>query len=96
MRFFTSVLAAAAITLVTCTPAQPHDNDGSPKEKKTCTVKPSLNGSDDAPAILKAFDSCGKNGRIVFINETYTVNTVMNTTGLENVEIDLYGTLLVR
>jgi hypothetical protein len=62
---------------------------------KLCTVKPNLNGSDDTPAILQAFDSCGKNGHIVFINETYYVNTVMNTTGLENVDIDLYGTLLV-
>jgi hypothetical protein len=62
--------------------------------KKTCTIKPSLNGADDTPAILQAFQNCNKNARIVFVNETYHVNTVMNTTGLENVDIDLFGTLL--
>ena len=33
---------------------------------------------------------------MVFLNETYYVNSVMNTTGLCDCEVDLYGTLLVR
>jgi len=86
------VLLALSISSVTGSVF--HGHGPTPKDK-TCTVKPNLNGSDDTPAILQAFDSCGRNGRIVFINETYYVNTVMNTTGLENVDIDLYGTLLV-
>lgn len=66
-----------------------------PARYKTCTVKPSYNGSDDAPAIIKAFHDCGQNGRVIFLNETYHINTIMNTTGLRNCEIDLYGTMLV-
>jgi len=88
------VLLLLRILSVTGSTLGLHGHDPTPKDK-TCTVKPNLNGSDDTPTILQAFDSCGRNGRIVFINETYNVNTVMNTTGLENVDIDLYGTLLV-
>jgi hypothetical protein len=64
--------------------------------RKTCTVKTYSNGTDDTPAILAAFKECGKGGNVVFLNETYYVNSVMNTTGLCDCEIDLYGTLLVR
>lgn len=66
---------------------------------KTCVVQPALNGSDSAPAIVQAFQECGHNdaarrGKVVFLNQTYTVKTVMNTTGLSNVDIDHQGTLL--
>jgi hypothetical protein len=67
-----------------------------PKHNGTCTVYPSLDGSDDVPAIIDAFRFCGKNGTINFLNETYSIQSVMNTTGLENCVIDLKGTLLVR
>jgi hypothetical protein len=67
-----------------------------PKHNGTCTVYPSLDGSDDVPAIIDAFRFCGKNGTINFLNETYSIQSVMNTTGLENCVIDLRGTLLVR
>jgi hypothetical protein len=64
--------------------------------EKTCVVKPSGSSSvDDAPAIVQAFKECGHNGKVVFLNETYHINTVMNTTGLKNCEVDLRGTLLV-
>lgn len=63
---------------------------------KECVVKPDPNGGDDAPAILDAFRDCGRNGKVTFLNETYHVNSVMTTTGLENVEVDIKGTLLVR
>jgi hypothetical protein len=94
MYFLASVLFALSISSVAASTLKLDLPDPAPKNK-LCTVKPNLDGSDDAPAILQAFDLCGKNGHIVFINETYYVNTVMNTTGLENVDIDLYGTLLV-
>lgn len=62
----------------------------------TCTVTPSLNSSiDDAPAIVAAFKACGQGGTVAFQNHTYFVHSVMNTTGLKNVNIDLKGTLLV-
>lgn len=68
---------------------------------KTCTVQPGPNGTDSAPAIIRAFQECGHNaaadgsrGRVVFLNETYHVKSVMNTTGLRHVDVDLQGTLL--
>ncbi|PMD45405.1 glycoside hydrolase family 28 protein [Hyaloscypha variabilis F] len=93
MHFLASALLALSISSVPGSTLELRHPNPAPKNK-VCTVKPNLNGSDDTPAILQAFDSCSKNGHIVFINETYHVDTVMNTTGLENVDIDLYGTLL--
>ncbi len=63
---------------------------------RTCIVPAAGNPSiDDTPAVLKAFSDCGHGGKILFENTTYHINRVMNTTGLEDVEIDLRGTLLV-
>lgn len=66
---------------------------------KTCTVQPGPNGTDSAPAIIRALEECGHNdaasrGKVVFLNETYHVKSVMNTTGLSHVDVDLRGTLL--
>jgi galacturan 1,4-alpha-galacturonidase len=63
--------------------------------RNTCTIYSSRsNTTDDAPGILEAFRKCGRHGRVVFRNETYYVNTVMNTTNLTDVEIDLHGTMV--
>ncbi|KAF2396244.1 pectin lyase-like protein [Trichodelitschia bisporula] len=59
-----------------------------------CTVTPGPKGKDDAPAIVNAFRRCGQNGKVIFLNKTYHINSVMNTTALRNCEIDLQGTLL--
>ncbi|KAJ7240756.1 glycoside hydrolase family 28 protein [Mycena rebaudengoi] len=64
------------------------------QRQKTCTVYPSGNSTDDSPAIVEAFDLCGQGGRIEFLNETYWIEKVMNTTGLNDAAIDLRGTLL--
>ncbi|TEY51858.1 hypothetical protein BOTCAL_0264g00140 [Botryotinia calthae] len=69
-------------------------------KEKICVVEASANGGDDAPAIIRAFEECGHNdgitthGTVVFKNATYNIHTVMNTTGLSNVKVDLHGTLL--
>ncbi|TGO20262.1 hypothetical protein BPAE_0318g00080 [Botrytis paeoniae] len=69
-------------------------------KEKRCIVEASANGGDDAPAIIHAFEECGHNdgitthGTVVFKNATYNIQTVMNTTGLSNVKVDLHGTLL--
>lgn len=64
--------------------------------RKSCTVKSGgTNATDDAPAILKAFRKCGRKGRVVFEPTTYYVNSVMDINWLEDVDIDIYGTLLV-
>lgn len=64
--------------------------------RSSCTVRSGgSNATDDAPAILKAFKKCGRKGRVVFKPTTYYVNSVMNISWLEDVDIDIYGTLLV-
>lgn len=66
------------------------------EHRKSCTVKSGgTNATDDAPAILKAFRKCGRKGRVVFEPTTYYVNSVMDINWLEDVDIDIYGTLLV-
>jgi galacturan 1,4-alpha-galacturonidase len=74
----------------------PYSHDGNwPKRSKTCIVKAGGDpNGDDAPAILAAFDDCKSDGHIVFENTTYYVGTVMNTTGLQHVDIEINGTLL--
>jgi hypothetical protein len=65
-------------------------------QQKSCTIKASgSNATDDAPEILKAFRKCGRNGKVIFEPTTYYVNSIMNVSWLENVDVDLYGTLLV-
>lgn len=63
----------------------------------TCVVPASgTNATDDAPAILEAFDECGQGGTITFsADTTYYVNSVMNVSGLQDAVIDIQGTLLV-
>ena len=50
---------------------------------------------DDAPLVLDAFARCGRGGKVIFPEGTYFIKSVMNTTGLQDVEIELRGTLLV-
>lgn len=91
MQLFNTVIALAALIL-SCSA----DINGQFGLEKTCIVKPGGNSSiDDAPAITDAFVKCGHNGKVTFLNTTYHVNTVMNTTGLKNCQVDLQGTLLV-
>ncbi|KAJ3962639.1 hypothetical protein N0V92_000624 [Colletotrichum tropicale] len=59
-----------------------------------CVVPANGDGSDDTPAILAAFDKCKTDGHIVFENVTYHIGQVMKTTDLNNVKIDIRGTLL--
>lgn len=65
---------------------------------KTCVVD-SCEGRDTSQAIIEAFKECGhetgdNRGKVIFKNETYNVEKVMNTTGLTNVDVEIYGTLL--
>ena len=62
---------------------------------KTCKVKAGNDPSvDDAPAICQAFSECRENANIIFENTTYHIQTVMNTTGLSNVDVNVQGSLL--
>lgn len=63
---------------------------------KLCEVPASgTNETDDAPAIRSAFSDCNRGGKVVFSAPTYYVNSVLNITGLENIEVDIQGKLLV-
>lgn len=65
-------------------------------DRKTCIVQAGgANTTDDAPAIRAAFKKCGRHGKVVFDAKTYYVNSVLNVTGLEDVDIDVRGQLLV-
>ncbi|KAF9490443.1 pectin lyase-like protein [Pleurotus eryngii] len=59
-----------------------------------CTIRASLDGSDDAPAILAAFNLCRRDSVISFVDDLYHIESVMNTTKLSNVQVNLHGTLL--
>jgi galacturan 1,4-alpha-galacturonidase len=51
---------------------------------------------DDAPAIVAAFAECNQhNGKVILTNTTYYINSVMNITGLKNVDLDILGTMIV-
>lgn len=45
-----------------------------PKESRwnTCIVEAAGNGQDDAPAVIEAFQRCGKNGKVIFKDTTCT------------------------
>ncbi|TVY94137.1 Alpha-L-rhamnosidase [Lachnellula willkommii] len=71
------------------------ESGGSNREhRKVCKVLSCKDGLDDAPAVLRAFKECGNHGRVEFLNETYHIESIMNISGLNDVEIDLKGTLL--
>jgi len=60
-------------------------------ERKVCTVTGLGGGRDDGPNILAAFKKCGTFGKIK-LHGYYSVDTLLLTTGLDDVEIDLKGT----
>ncbi|KAL9071900.1 MAG: hypothetical protein Q9157_005306 [Trypethelium eluteriae] len=60
-----------------------------------CVIPAAGDGSDDSPAIIQAFQDCGKGGQITFsANTTYYVQTVLQLHNLSNVQIDFLGTIL--
>ncbi|KNZ76189.1 Putative galacturan 1,4-alpha-galacturonidase B [Termitomyces sp. J132] len=69
--------------------------DSSSNTARVCRVHASADGvSDDAPAIRKAFEDCQRDGHIIFDDTTFHIESVLQTTGLHNVVIDLRSTLL--
>ncbi|KAI0370532.1 pectin lyase-like protein [Pilatotrama ljubarskyi] len=60
--------------------------------RKTCKVPAIGGGEDDGPAINAAFKKCSSNSKIV-LDMYYVVDTLLLTEGLDNVEIELSGTV---
>ncbi len=65
------------------------------KKGNVCTVIPHEDGRDDSRSIVRAFRQCNKDASVVFLNRTYNIERVMATHGLQNVTVDIRGTLLV-
>lgn len=64
----------------------------------TCTLYPESlknNGDpvDDAPSIHEASEKCGIDGTVIFSKNTFHVNSVLNTTNLQNCDVNLRGEL---
>lgn len=107
LNMFKTLIAALSVPVLATfahppgiphSPGDFHPSGGHHYGEKTCVVEP-RGTNDSAPAIIDAFHRCGHNagdkrGRVVFNNETYHIKSVMNTTGLSNVDIDHHGTLL--
>lgn len=68
-------------------------DDSHKHHHKTCEIYPNGNGQDDTPNILKAFKHCGVNGTVIFTNQTFQIDQVMNTTNLYNCNVHIHGTL---
>ena len=49
---------------------------------------------DDAPSVIQAFQQCGTNGSVILTNNTFHINSVMNTTNLLNCDVSLYGEMI--
>ncbi|KAI0762754.1 pectin lyase-like protein [Fomes fomentarius] len=64
------------------------------KKGNVCTVIPHEDGRDDSRSIVRAFRQCNKDASVVFLNRTYNIARVMATHGLQNVTVDIRGTLL--
>ena len=103
MKLVCFVRAMLLLPLVTASHLLPERREFDPvqglennfKYHQTCIIPARNNGSDDTPAILDAFEKCKKNSHIRFQNTTYNIHKVMRLTELENVKIEINGTLLV-
>ncbi|KAH9852246.1 pectin lyase-like protein [Lenzites betulinus] len=60
--------------------------------RRTCKVEAIGGGEDDGPAINAAFERCSKNAKVV-LDKYYVVDTLLLTKGLDDVEIELSGTV---
>ena len=57
----------------------------------TCKVPHLGGGRDDGPAINAAFERCASKGKVV-LDKYYLVDSLLLTTGLDDVEVELSGT----
>lgn len=73
------------------TPLQPYRAfPASPSRTRTCFVKPTRKGGDDANNIPEAFKKCGNGGTIV-LDKEYTIRTPLDFRFLKHVDVALTG-----
>ncbi|KAI0346446.1 pectin lyase-like protein [Trametopsis cervina] len=58
----------------------------------SCKVTSLGGGRDDGPAINAAFKRCAKNGKVT-LDKYYSVNSLLFTTGLDDIQVELSGTV---
>ncbi|CAL5873439.1 uncharacterized protein PFLUO_LOCUS7718 [Penicillium psychrofluorescens] len=68
------------------------------REGNTCTLYPEAlrhngTGIDDSPSIHRAFKLCGKGGNVIFTDNTFHINSALNTTNLANCDVSVRGEL---
>lgn len=59
--------------------------------ERECHIPHHDSGSDAGPAINAAFKRCARHGKVV-LDDFYTVDTLLFTTNLTDVEIEFSGT----
>jgi galacturan 1,4-alpha-galacturonidase len=64
----------------------------SPHRVKSCYVKASNNGGDDAGSILHAFHTCNNGGTVV-LAANYTIASPLDLTFLKHVDVAITGTI---
>ncbi|KAI9065287.1 glycoside hydrolase family 28 protein [Trametes sanguinea] len=69
-----------------------HNTGNGGGSRKTCEVPAKGAGQDDGPTINSVFKKCSRNSKIV-LDKYYVVDTLLQTEGLDNVEIELSGTV---
>ncbi|KAI8972908.1 pectin lyase-like protein [Trametes punicea] len=67
-------------------------NTPSHSSRKTCEVPAKGAGQDDGPTINSVFKKCSRNSKIV-LDKYYVVDTLLLTENLDDVEIELSGTV---
>ncbi|ETS84960.1 hypothetical protein PFICI_02985 [Pestalotiopsis fici W106-1] len=77
-----------------CTAQEVQATQNLERRATECIIAARGDGGDDAPAIRTAFSKCKSNGHIIFANATYYINTVLDTRGLSDVTIDIWGKLV--
>lgn len=75
------------------TPLQPYKTfPASPSRTRTCFVKPTRKGGDDANNISEAFKKCN-NGGTIALDKEYTICTPLDLRFLKHVDVALTGTV---
>jgi len=79
-----------------CSPKKPHKQPPPPTPKtQTCYVDSHGDSTkDDSDFVVQAIDDCNNGGHVVFQQGlNYTIGTALNLTYLNNIDIDIQGTI---
>lgn len=104
-NFLSLLIASAVFSLVSSTSQiplfknlrspRPITAQSSPERTKTCIVNSNNDFlTDDSTLILEAVNDCNRGGHVIFLPKTtYLIGKPLNLTHLENIDIDIQGTI---